>query len=468
MNSLSDNSQIRSSNRYDSYNLGREYDLMDIKDQKQKKGRMFKQDKIEFLNDRDLFGKVSNTMDDIDMSTNNFADNFGMPSFSGQIFKNKKSLIRTPYIHEHDNKSDFVSSNSDVRDNFASIDQTVDNNSTRGLDSLTSMGYNGNGTNENDEKCKIEQDILGFEYDINLNKDNDFMFDINSPFALAYLWKSLIILTKNPTTNKIMESLNVTRKESVANDLKKYGEIFEDLGVLQLNIPVLNDQMDSNMKNKMHDLYKIDINVIDDEKNYPTNETDQALIYLKFNFSLEIPFIYQSKIITGYFERYKKTKTKFIEMSNVICSFIINEKKDFVNIEIPMGGDLTLGFIYNTDKQLLNNIDYDFIISNKKPKTVIESLTIPKINRNKRSEYSKNFKKILSEVHFGDISYGKMYDTSIKIDMTLEIGSTRENIDKNYKIENKLQKIVINHPCYFYIKHNNLQNRIFMNGFINY
>ena len=66
MNRLSDNSQIRSSNRYDSYNLGREYDLIDIKDQKQKKGRMFEQDKIEFLNDRDLFGKVSNTMDDIE------------------------------------------------------------------------------------------------------------------------------------------------------------------------------------------------------------------------------------------------------------------------------------------------------------------------------------------------------------------------------------------------------------------
>ena len=61
-----------------------------------------------------------------------------------------------------------------------------------------------------------------------------------------------------------------------------------------------------------------------------------------------------------------------------------------------------------------------------------------------------------------------MYNTSVKIDMTLEIESTRENIDKNYQIENQLEKISINHACYFYIKHGNVPNRIFMNGFINY
>jgi hypothetical protein len=461
MNSLSNNPMSKGG-LYDNYNLGREYDLMDIKDEK--KGKMFNQNKIEILNDRDLFSKVSNAMEDIDMSSNNFADNFGMPSFQGQIFKNKKSLIRTPYIQEHNNKTNFVSNNSDVHDSFAKIGS--EKSSARGIDSLTAMGYNGNGNDDKDDKCKIEQDILGFEYDINMNKNKEFIFDINSPFALAYLWKSLIILTKNPTTSKILESMNISKKETVANDLKHYAEIFEDLGTIRLDIPVLNSQMDTNTKNKIYDLYKIDINMIEDVRNY--DELDNAEIYLKYNFSLEIPLIYQPNIIYGFFDHYKKSQTKFIEMSNVLCSLIIHEKRDFVNIEIPMGSHLTLGFLYNTDKKMLDEIDYDFIVSKKIPKTLIKSLTIPKINRNKKSEYSKNFKDILSNVHFGDISYGKMYDTSIKIDMTLDVESTKEIPDNNHRIENKIEKININHACYFYIKHNNVQNRIFMNGFINY
>jgi hypothetical protein len=463
MNNLVDNNnQIKFGNKYDNYSLGRECDLIDIKNTKNKNERLFNKDKIEMLNDRDLFGKVSNAMDDIDMSTNNFADNFGMPSFSGQIFKNKKSLIRTPFIQEYNNKEDFVSSNSDVNEKFAKVGNT---SMGGGLDQLTSMGYNKDGNEDNDDKCKIEKDILGFEYDMNMNKKNKFIFDINSPFALAYLWKSLIILTKNPTTDKIMESLGITRKETVANDLKKFGDIFEDLGMLRLDIPVIGNQMDINIKNKIFELYKIDININENVRNY--DDVDIADIYLKYNFTLEIPFIYQPKIVFGYFSGHNE-KTKFIEMSNVICSMLIHEKHDFVNIEIPMGSDLILGFLYNTDKMLLDQIDYDFILLDKKPRTLIKSLLIPKINRNKKSEYSKNFRDILSNVHFGDISYGKMYTTNIKIDMTLEVETVRENPDKNYKIENAIEKININHPCYFYIKHNNIKNRIFMNGFINY
>jgi hypothetical protein len=469
MNSLSDSRQqikTSSTSNYDSFGLGREYDLMEIK--KEKKGRLFNQDKIEILNDRDLFNKTSNMNEELDMSNNDFLDSFGMPMFGGQIFKNKKSLIRTPFIQEHNNKDDFVSSGSDMHESFASIGGDKRNKREKNMDSLTSMGYNGdeNEYEDDDSKCKVEKDIVGFEYDLNMEKNKEFLFDVNSPFALAYLWKSIIILTKNPTTNKILTALNIERKEFVASDLKKYSNIFKDLGDLKFYIPVTDNQVDSGVLNKLFHLYNIDVNVVDDIRDY--EESEHAEIHLKYDFSLEIPTMYQPKEKYDYFLGFKKNKTKFIEMSNVIASLVINEQHDFVNLEIPMGSSLILGFLYGTERQVLDNINYDFITSNKKPNTLIKSLIIPKINRNKKSEYSKNFKDILSSVHFGEISYGKMYNVSIKINVTLDIEAVDEEIKIKNKIQNKIDKININHPCYFYIKHENIPNRIFINGFINY
>lgn len=461
MDSLSDMKQIKSSRNYDNYGLGREYDLLELK--KKKNGRLFNEDKIEMLNDRDLFNKTSTIGEELDMSNNDFLDSFGMPTFSGQIFKNKKSLIRTPFIQEHNNKEDFVSKDSDLYESFASIG---DVKQSKQMDSLTYMGYNGDAVETNDEtKCKIEKDIVSFEYDMNLSKKKDFLFDVNSPFALAYLWKSLIILSKNPTTTKILNALKIERKELVAKDLKKYGNIFEDLGELKVFIPVINNQTDNNTIIKLFDLYKINVNIIED---FHEDDIDRAEMYLKYNFSLEIPSVYNPIEKHDYFVGHKKTKTKFIEMSNVPASLIIDEENDFVNLEIPMGSDLVLGFIYNTERHLLDEIDYEFINLKKKPNTLIKSLTIPKINRNKKSEYSKNFTEILSSIHFGEVCYGKMYNVSAKINVSLELEVVNDKPKISSKIQNNIPKISVNHPCYFYIKHKNIPNRIFMNGFINY
>lgn len=461
MDSLSDMKQIKSSTNYDNFGLGREYDLLELK--KKKKGRLFNEDKIEMLNDRDLFNKTSTMGEELDMSNNDFLDSFGMPTFSGQIFKNKKSLIRTPFIQEHNNKEDFVSKDSDLHESFASIG---DVRQSKQMDSLTYMGYNGDVVETNDEtKCKIEKDIVGFEYDMNLSKKKDFLFDVNSPFALAYLWKSIIILTKNPTTTKILNALKIERKELVAKDLKKYGNIFEDLGELKVYIPVVNNQTDNNTIIKLFDLYKIDVNIMED---FHEDDIDHAEMYLKYNFSLEIPSIYNPMEKHDFFIGHKKTKTKFIEMSNIPASLIIDEENDFVNLEIPMGSDLVLGFMYNTERHLLDEIDYEFINLKKRPNTLIKSLTIPKINRNKKSEYSKNFTEILSNVHFGEICYGRMYNVSAKINVSLELEVVNDKPKISSKIQNNVPKISVNHPCYFYVKHKNIPNRIFMNGFINY
>ena len=449
---------------YDNYGLGREYDLLEIKNKK--KGKLFNQDKIEMLNDRDLFNKTSNMSEEVDMSNTDFLSTFGMPTFSGQIFKNKKAFIRTPFIQEDNDKSGFVSSSSNLNNTFASVSGGI-NTDEKLMDTLTFMGYNTEvNDNEVDDKCKIEEDITNFEHGVNLNKKKNFIFDVNSPFALAYLWKSLIAMTKNPTTEKIMSSMKIMKKEMIVNELKKYSDIFNDFGILEYYVPVLDNQIDKNTVNKLEELYKINLIIIDDVRDY--DELENAQISLKYNFTLEIPLVYKPYEKHDYFLNFKNNKTKFIELSNVMTSLIISEKKDFVNLEIPMGSDFVLGFIYNTERQMLEEIDYSLINAQKKFNTLIETLIIPKINRNKKSEYSKNFKNILSHVHFGDIHYGKLYDVDININVNLEIEAVNEKIKLKDKLENKIQKINVNHPCYFYIRHLEIKNRIFINGFINY
>lgn len=450
------NSNIRQINT--NYGFGREFDLQDFR---QKKGKLFNKDDIDILNDREMFNKTSTITEELDMSNNDLIDNFGIPTLSRNILKNKKSLITMPYIQENNDKDNFTAKDCELNNMFALVDTTQQYNG-KNMDSLTSRGFNCSETNDDYSKCKIERDILSFEYEVNTSKQNKFMFYINSPFALAYLWKAIIILTKNPTTQKLLTALKVERKDVISSDLKKYGNIFEDLGSLKLYIPLLNNHVDSNVIISLADLYKINVNIIDN-----VNNSNNVEIYLDYNFSLEIPNVYNPREKYDYFLNYRKNKTKFIEMFNVTTSLLINEKTGFVNLEIPMASDLILGFLYSTNMKLLDEIDYDFITMKKQPNTFVKSLVIPKINRTKQSIYSENFKEMLTGVHFGEIVYGKLFDVLIKTNISLEIEIANENV-KTHKINNKLDKININHPCYFYIKHNNIENKIFMNGFINY
>jgi len=428
---------------------------------------------IEVLNDRDLFNKLSNTNETIDTSTFNLSDYWGMPIQGGSTTNNKKSLLSTPFMMESNNKNNWESSIStwDKNDMYAELESENKNfNSKYGNkidkeENILEMAYNNNisGTIENNGLCKIENDVLGFEYELTKQKQKDIVIDVSSPFALGYVWKILILLTKNPSTDKLVKILGIKNKDCIITDLKSHADVFEDSGKLEIIIPRYSTQTsNTNYINKIEQTYKISI--ISDDTSYDNN----AIFNLTYNFLLEIPFFYQPKIINDYLIGYNKAKTKFIELTDVPAFLIIDKTRGIVCIEIPCASNMILGFIYSTNKELLDKIPYDLITPIKTPDHLIKKLVIPKLNRNKKSSYSKNFKEVLSQVHLGEIIYGTSYKIDINIDMGLSISVSKEIPSNKYEIVNSFDNIIINHKCFYYVKNTNIKNKILSTGMIHY
>jgi uncharacterized protein YneR len=426
--------------------------------------------------------------------------NYGMPIFNGQILNNKKSLISSPFMMENNNKDSFVSFNSsmDSNDIYESID--FDSNDINPFDSgdkksvkfqtqssefnddiLNSMAYNAipnqitrvnkeEKTISKDTMCKVEKDILDFEFDINKNKSSEFVVDVNSPFALGYLWKSLILLTKNPTTDKLLKLLNVTNKDSLVTDMKYNADVFADSGSLELILPTGNQTLNSNFISKILNIYHIKIRTIEEiEETDDENENkNRALINMNWIFKLDLPFYYQPTVISGYLQGYKTSKIKFIQMKKVPVSLTINREENYVIVEIGCGSNMILGFVYTISRQHVSILPYKKMLEYKKPEVLVETLMIPKINRKKKSPYGKRFKEELSNIHFGELMYGVMYGLDINVNMGLEIGITQEVSKEKYEIKSNLDIININHKCYYYIKNRNIDNKILTNGLINY
>jgi len=471
-------SRFKNSQRNDieNFNLNREIDI----------GYGNTNDKInkEYLNDRDIFNKFSNGNDIIDYSDikhNEFT--YGMPIFNGQIQNNKKSLISSPYIIENNNKDSFISSIMalDSNDIYEEIktknDSPYENNFEQNKnynkyndDILNSMAYNSytiNGSIGKEEinldyTCKVEKDIADFEFELNLNKSKDFIVDINSPFALGYLWKSLVLLTKNPTTEKILTLLGIKKKDNLISDMKYNSEVFGDSGELELIIPTGNNIINNNFISKIENIYKIKINPI--SESYET----KAILNMKYIFNLDIPLYYQPKIINKYLLGYKDSKIKFLELINVPISLQVDHEKNYAIIEIPCASNMILGFVYDVSRQHVKTLPYKKMLENKIPDVVVNKLIIPKINRNKKSAYGKKFNKELENIHFGELAYGTMYKLDINVIMGLELNISNTISKDKYEIKRNIEIIEINHRCYYYIKNKNIENKILSNGMINY
>lgn len=432
---------------------------------------------IEILNDRDMFNKFSNTNDSIDTSSFNLTDSYGMPIQGGSTSNNKKSLLSTPYIMESNEKNNWVSASTtwDQNDMFAELEIDNKNNFTKhsskfvpqqNQDNMLEMAYNNNlaDSQEDNGLCKIEADCLGFEYELTKQKQKDIIIDVSSPFALGYIWKTLILLSKNPSTDKLVKMLGIKNKDSIVSDMKRHAEVFEDSGKLQVSLPVNSSGQtpNSNYINKIEEIYKISI--IPDQDTYDNISTFQ----LDWNFQLEIPFYYQPKVISEYLLGYSKTKTKFIELTDVPIFLMIDRTKDLVCLEIPFASNMTLGFVYTPNRELLQKIPYELITQDKKPEVLAKKLIIPKINRNKKSIYSKNFKDVLSQVHLGEIIYGTLYQVNIVMSMGLSIGVSKEISKNKYQINKTFDNITLNHKCFYYIKNSNIPNKILSTGMISY
>jgi hypothetical protein len=478
-------------NNLENYGLNREMEVMLNKNSK-------KQTTItnsQYLNDRDMFNKFSNGNEIIDYTEiKHDESNFGMPIFNGQILNNKKSLISSPFMIENNNKDSFVSLNSsmDSNDVYESID--FDSNDINPFDSgdkksvkfqsqssefnddiLNSMAYNAipnqitrvnkeEKTINKDTMCKVEKDILDFEFDINKNKSREFVVDVNSPFALGYLWKSLILLTKNPTTDKLLKLLNVTNKDSLVTDMKYNADVFADSGSLELILPTGNQTLNSNFISKISNIYHIKIRTIEETE----ENTNIALLNMNWIFKLDLPFYYQPTVISGYLQGYKTNKIKFIQMKKVPVSLTINREENYAIVELLCGSNMILGFVYTISRQQVPILPYKKMLEYKKPELLVETLVIPKINRKKKSPYGKRFKEELSNIHFGELVYGTMYGIDINVNMGLEIDITKEVSKEKYEIKSNIDIININHKCYYYIKNRNIENKILTNGLINY
>jgi hypothetical protein len=430
------------------------------------------------LNDRDMFNKFSNTNECIDTTSFNPTDAWGMPIQGGSTSNNKKSLLSTPYIMEANDKNGWTPTSTtwNQNDMYAELEieknttlQKFSTNSTNQIssDNMLEHAYNNKlaGNNEDNGLCKIELDCLGFEYELTKQKQKDIVVDVSSPFALGYIWKTIILLSKNPSTDKLVKMLGIKSKDSIVSDMKRHAEVFEDSGTIELMLPInLTGQTpNTNYIQKIEDIYKISV--------IPDNETidNTASLNMKWNFLLEIPFYYQPKVLTDYLIGYSKAKTKFIELTDVPIFLMIDKMKEIVCLEIPCSSNMVLGFIYTPTKELVKTIPHELITQSKKPEILAKKLIIPKLNRNKKSIYSKNFKEVLNQVHLGEVIYGSLYKLNINIDMGLSIGVNKEiPISKKHEIIKSFDEICINHKCFYYVKNNFTQNKILATGMISY
>jgi hypothetical protein len=449
----------------------------------------------EMLNDRDMFNHFSNGYEQIDMTNVKPNENTnGMPLFNPQILNNKKNLINNPYIQESNDQKHFRALNtmSNLNSNtYASFgkdgyDDNASNNSEGGGFSMGKFsGFDkiddGNKLSKSNDSGlmesaitnsldTIEKGIIIFEYTSNIGKQKNFMVDINSPFAIAYLWKSLILLSKNPSTDKFLKILQIKKKDEAINDMKYYSDVFSDIGEIEYSIPYSNGMINSNFTKKLEEIYKIRVKCADKPNSYDNVPTDNALVTLKFKFELKIPFYYQASIITDYLLDYNTNKIKYLKMLNVPCALDIDRELDTVNMEIPVGDNMILGFIYNLSRRNITNpeILYNKINQKREINKIVKNLYIPKINRNKKINYGKKFTNELKQVHLGEIIYGNMYDIDIISDMELEITIDNTIPNKKYEIISDIDEIKINHRCYFYVKNSSIQNRILFNGMIEY
>lgn len=428
----------------------------------------------DYLNDRDLFNKFSNNNNEIDISKfPGDENNYGMPIFNGQILNNKKNLLSNPYIVENNKKDNFISSDlsMDSNDMYEELENKYSINKYNNITNLNDlnnfndfndMAYNNKNQSDN-FICKLEKDITISEYESDKNIKKEFLVNIHSPFALGYLWKTIILLSKNPTTDKILKLLNIKNKESIINDMKNYSYLLNDICKIDIIIPESNEVINSNFINKIEDVYNINITMLDNQRSYNT-----IIMNLKMSIELEIPYYYNPQVIFDYMVDYNKNKLKFIELMNVPVILDIDRENDIVLLEIPFNNDMMLGFIYTLNREVVKEIPYEKMIQNKKCNYMITKLIIPKINRNKKNLYSKKYDEICNSIHFGELIYGKLYNLDVNTNTEIEIKIINEITKNDFKIEKNIDSININHKCYYYIRNNNIKNKILISGIINY
>ena len=401
-----------------------------------------------YLNDRDMFFKISNNTEDIDTTDNKFCDYSGMPIKNMQILNNKKNLINNPYIYEKKNENSKISCMNEFNSNnqeFSIINENYEELEAEIM-------------NLNDSTDLMEKDIVNQEYTNNIS--NKKIFNVFSPFSLAYLWKSIILLSKNPTTDKLLTMLGFKKKEVLLNDMKNHSELIKNMILVNCELPATDNMINTTFINKIEEIYNIKVN-----QNINNDNQNKFKFELHFNYTLQIPASYRPDIISGKLKN-NINKIKFIKLVNVPVSIQLVNNNILIEANFI---ESKIGFIFKKDENNIDKIDYDILLKDKDYNTIASVFVFPKLNKKIRNNYGKRF--TLDKLHLGEVLYGKMYNMDIISNLNLElaVNNLENNIDYNSKKNIRhIDEIILNHKLFFYIKDKNINNRIICSGIINY
>lgn len=384
-----------------------------------------------FTNERDLFNQNSNgNYENLDFSHFKVNDyELGMPLHNPTILRNKKSLLSKPLMQQENNI--IPVENNNFTDEYYSI------------------------KTDNEEK-NIEKGIVEYEYTYNSNNKKSF-FNINTPFSLSYVWKTLVLLSKYPTNQKLLDMLNIKNKNLILQSMKDNCDLFNQYSKINISIP-LEYTINQDYINKLNNIFNI--NIFNKDHNLLINSNEEIImINLETNYCLSLPSYYNPKIIVNNLIN-QQIKTKFIKLENVYS--YVNYVNNEINIEIPLLNNTIIGFIYNNYKQNINEINYDKLLNDKPINTKINNFIFPKFTTNKFTDYGYKFNELLSDFHLGEIIYGKLFKLVINQCLDLNININSNNSINNIKNINNINLININHSNFFYIKEN---KKIIISGY---
>jgi len=384
-----------------------------------------------FTNERDLFNQNSNgNYENLDFSHFKVNDyELGMPLHNPTILRNKKSLLSKPLMQQENNI--IPVENNNFTDEYYSI------------------------KTDNEEK-NIEKGIVEYEYTYNINNKKSF-FNINTPFSLSYVWKTLVLLSKYPTNQKLLDMLNIKNTNLILQSMKDNCDLFNEYSKINISIP-LEYTINQDYINKLNNIFNI--NIFNRDHNLLINSNEEIImINLETNYSLSLPSYYNPKIIVNNLIN-QQIKTKFIKLENVYS--YVNFDNNEINIEIPLLNNTVIGFIYNNYKQNINEINYDKLLNDKPINTKINDFIFPKFTTNKFTDYGYKFNELLSDFHLGEIIYGKLFKLVINQCLDLNININSNNSINNIKNINDINLININHSNFFYIKEN---KKIIISGY---
>lgn len=384
-----------------------------------------------FTNERDLFNQNSNgNYENLDFSHFKVNDyELGMPLHNPTILRNKKSLLSKPLMQQENNI--IPVENNNFTDEYYSI------------------------KTDNEEK-NIEKGIVEYEYTYNINNKKSF-FNINTPFSLSYVWKTLVLLSKYPTNQKLLDMLNIKNKNLILQSMKDNCDLFNQYSKINISIPS-EYTINQDYINKLNNIFNI--NIFNRDHNLLINSNEEIImINLETNYSLSLPSYYNPKIIVNNLIN-QQIKTKFIKLENVYS--YVNFDNNEINIEIPLLNNTIIGFIYNNYKQNINEINYDKLLNDKPINTKINNFIFPKFTTNKFTDYGYKFNELLSDFHLGEIIYGKLFKLVINQCLDLNININSNNSINNIKNINDINLININHSNFFYIKEN---KKIIISGY---